>query len=509
MCIKTEDSRMECTTHISDDGFPESGDDQGSSRRPKAVNVIHIVKTLGSLALLCFSTVITISLIFNRSTELSRISPWLALFILWGIIIWLSMMEGQQACLVGLTAVVDHLVYKDTHPIAYKGTQLAHRGDYLNKYVTGRQLMVLLSVFLINLAGAPLPGSQNTAFALPIAVQEIFLSSGVAIILMTCLIGQLPPQINASHCQIDFINNYFALFTLYTALIIEFSGLMHASYLIQYVISAISGKPVISNEAPRTCLQSLFFWLRVAMSVTILCFSFAVTVVALFKGKTTMWSGPSPAVNMVLFFVILSLAGMLEALQISFIATAKMRKELRATSYMGKRTVEVLASNEQKLPSFLIGRQLMVVSCFFILARMTTPDVKLGGGQNIFGVSDGFQSFLNTGMHAALLTTIIGSSIWKLTAWAYPVGFMNLPTTYILLWIGLALEGLGICSGAWALAWLNKKVMRLKKDEVYVGTPEHPTLSTDALDTVVTTSLDRLEDQSSSVEEKVTGKDTA
>ena len=50
--------------------------------------------------------------------------------------------------------------------------------------------------------------------------------------------------------------------------------------------------------------------------------------------------------------------------------------------------------------------------------------------------------------------------------------------------------------------------MRLKKDEVYVGTPEHPTLSTDALDTVVTTSLDRLEDQSSSVEEKVTGKDT-
>jgi len=181
--------------------------------------------------------------------------------------------------------------------------------------------------------------------------------------------------------------------------------------LIQYAISAISGKPVLSNEPPRTYLQSLFFWFRVAMSVTILCFSFAVTVVALFEGKTTMWSGPSPAVNMVLFFIILSLAGMLEALQISFIATAKMRKELRATSYMGKKTVESLASNKQKLPSFLIGRQLMVVSCFFILARMITPDVKLGQGQNIFGVSDGFQSFLNTGMHAALLTTILGSSM--------------------------------------------------------------------------------------------------
>ena len=89
---------------------------------------------------------------------------------------------------------------------------------------------------------------------------------------------------------------------------------------------------------------------------------------------------------------------------------------------------------------------------------------------------------------------------------AYPVGFMDLPASYVLLWFGLALKGLGICSGAWALAWLNKKVMSLKKDEVYVGTPENPTLSTDALDTVVA-SLDRLEDQTSSAEEKVTGKD--
>jgi len=180
------------------------------------IDPIKSVKTICSLALLCFSTVITISLIFNRNTEISLVWPWLALFVLWGVIIWLAMMEGQQG-LVGLTGVVDHLVYRDSHPIAYNNTQLAYRGNNLDRYVSGRQLMVLLSVFVINLCGAPLPNSQGDAFGLPQIVQEIFLSSGVAIILMTCLIGQLPPQINASHCQIDFINNYFALFTLYTA----------------------------------------------------------------------------------------------------------------------------------------------------------------------------------------------------------------------------------------------------------------------------------------------------
>lgn len=81
--------------------------------------------------------------------------------------------------------------------------------------------------------------------------------------------------------------------------------------------------------------------------------------------------------------------------------------------------------------------------------------------------------------------TILWSFVWKLTTRAFPVVFMNLLTTYIILLIGLALEWLGICSGAWTLAWLNKKVMHLKKDECYIGTPVNPTLSTDVLDIVI------------------------
>jgi len=214
----------------------------------------------------------------------------------------------------------------------------------------------------------------------------------------------------------------------------------------------------------------------------------AVTMVALFQGKTTMWAGVPDVVSLILFFILIAIVGMLEAMQIALLATSKMRKEHRGTSFFGKKTVEAI-SKGQNLPAFFIGRQLMVVSCFFILARVTTLDVPVGEGENIFGVSDGVQAFLNSGLHAALLMTVLGSSTWKLAASAYPVAFVNTPFTYVLLYLGLFLDWIGICSGAWILARIEKRIMNLQLDETYVGTPENPVLSKDALDSIMAESI--------------------
>jgi hypothetical protein len=465
-----------------EDEFDVKATDDASRDHDEKLTPLVFVKYTLSLSLLLFSIVITVSLIFDESTKLSRdVSPWLAICVLCGAIVWLGMMEGQQSSLVGLVGVVDHLVYRDTHPTAYKQILLAYRGNNLDRYVNGRQFMVVICVFVINLCGAPLPGSG--VFGLPDAVEEVFLGSGLAMILMTAMISQLPPQVNASHCMIDFINNYLSLFTLYSALVIEFLGFCHACYLVQNLISLCSGKPVKTNEEPRTWPQSIFFWLRVLMSLLILGFSLAVTILASFQGKTTVWEGIPDVVSLILFFVLLAIVGMLEAMQIAFLATSKMRKEQRGTSFFGKKTVEVISKrNGKNLPAFLIGRQLMVVSLFFILARVTTLDVTVGEGENIFGVSDGVQRFLNTGLHAALLMTILGSSSWKLAASAFPVAFVNTPFTYVLLYMGLFLDWIGICSGAWVLARIEKRIMNLQFDETYVGTPENPVLSQDALD---------------------------
>jgi hypothetical protein len=45
----------------------------------------------------------------------------------------------------------------------------------------------------------------------------MFLGSGLAMILFTCMIGQLNSQVTASLC-IDYINNYFAVFTLWVGM---------------------------------------------------------------------------------------------------------------------------------------------------------------------------------------------------------------------------------------------------------------------------------------------------
>merc|ERR1712003_249793 len=123
------------------------------------------------------------------------------------------------------------------------------------------------------------------------------------------------------------------------------------------------------------------------------------------------------------------------------------------------------------LPAFMIGRQLFVVTCFFVVARVTTQEVQPGQG-NVLGLPDSLQNFLNLGFQGALITTVLGSISWQLIAGAFPVAFLSNPVTYILLRICLFLEGTGICNGAWVLAAIFKSIFGYQKDEVYIGTAE-------------------------------------
>jgi len=431
---------------------------------------LTLFKQIYSTIALIFSIVCIMALIAKEMTGLSQDThPAVAYIAIWVAILWLTMVEGGQASLVGLAPVNPEL-YKDSHPIAHKCTQLCHKGDNLDRYLLGRQFMVVLVVFTVNISGGP---KDADLWGFPQWMMNIFFEYGLAMILFTCMVGQLNTQVNASLCMLDYINTYFGLFTLWVALFIEFTGLLHSAYVVQLTVAALAGSKIESLEEPRNGAQNLFFWVRCLFSLAVLGFSFAVTLDALFADKTTMWEGVPAWLAVIVFFILMSVVGMLEGMQIAFFAVAKIREDERGESIWAKKTCNLLYSGEgNNLPGFMVGRQLCVVSCMLFIARVTSVDVPADGSENIFAVSNGWQELFNTGLLGAFITTIVASISWQLVASAFPIAFLSSPITYILLRWCLILEATGICAGAWVIAGIHKKIAGFQRDEVYIGTAE-------------------------------------
>jgi hypothetical protein len=191
---------------------------------------------------------------------------------------------------------------------------------------------------------------------------------------------------------------------------------------------------------------------------------------ALFQSKTTMWSGIPSAVSVIVFFVLMCFVGMMEGMQIALFAVVNMPEEKLKNHAVAHKTCQ-LAFSGRNLQAFLIGRQICVTVCMFVVARITTLNVVVGQG-NIFGVSDGLQNFFNTGLLGAIITTLVGSLAWRIIASSFPIAFLSNPLVYLIIRLCLVLEATGICSASWLLALIHKDIVNYQLDEVFIGTAE-------------------------------------
>ena len=435
------------------------------------------------MLLLVFSVVIVTALIFHDSTKVAQdFHPVAALGIMWVGIAWMSMVEGGQCAMVGLPPVSPEL-YKESHAITFSICSLGHHGDNLDRYLMGRQFMVIFINFTIHLCGAPMSeADSDDVLGLPPWIYQTFLRSGLAMVFIVVIIGQLTAQANAAQCMLDYINNHFMTLTLWVALLIEKTGILHSCYGIQYFCYWLSQTTIVTQEPPRAPLQNVFFWGRCIASFALLAFSLAVTLEGLVQGQTTLWVGirDHSAGPVVLFFVLLAIVGMLEGMQIAFIAVSKLPIHERGSHPMAMKTCELLFRGEgTNLPGFMYGRQILVTLCFFILAHITTLNVNLDNlddvdpttSKTIFGVSAPVQQFFNTGYLGAIVTTILGSISWQIVASTFPLAFLSNPLVYVFLRLALLLEATGICAAASLLGTVHKYVVGLQLDELYIGTP--------------------------------------
>ena len=432
---------------------------------------VTALKHILSLALTLFSVVVVSAAIFTKQTTATgekNVHPVLAYIVFWGLILWLAMMEGGLNCMVGLKPINKSL-YLKTHPRTYKITSLAHRGDNLERFIVGRQYLDLMCVFLTSFMVSTI--DDASVLGLPAIVNDIFLDAGVGVILVTIIFGQLIAQINAAHCMLDYMNNYIMLAITYAALAVEASGILHSVYLVQIFFARISGKPIESQENPKTLLQEIGFWARVVLSVAILIASFVVSFTALFQNSTTMWEGVPPVVSVIVLFTLIGITGFMEGLQIAFFAVAHLPAHEIERHASAKYNCDLIfKESSANLQAFLVGRQIFQTVVMFVIARIITVELKDDNQENLFGVGDGLQAFFDTGVLGALLSTIVASLSWRVLASSFPMVFLANPLSTMIIRFCLLIEWTGICYSSWFFAWIHQKLARFQEDTVYIGT---------------------------------------
>jgi hypothetical protein len=195
----------------------------------------------------------------------------------WILILYLGIIEGGQNALVGLQPLDPQIYQSATHSFTLRAINLTtQRKGALQQFLMGRQLITVIVIFALNGVGGIHEGC-TTLFQLPSPLSALFCSSGLAIILVTILLGQVTTQILSTRYMIDFINNIFFLFTVYLSVAIECSGILHMVHFVSDTISyftrsasapaptAVSSNASESHQSP-TRLEGILYWSRVLIS---------------------------------------------------------------------------------------------------------------------------------------------------------------------------------------------------------------------------------------------------
>ena len=165
----------------------------------------------------------------------------------------------------------------------------------------------------------------------------------------------------------------------------------------------------------------------------------------------------------------MAIVGLMDGMQIALFAVVNIPDDdLKRQNLRAYQSCQ-LAFEGTNLQAFLIGRQICVTMGMFVVARVTTLYITIGTDDNLFGVSNGIQVFFNTGLLGAMITTIVASLIWRVVASSFPVAYLANPIVYAVIRLCLWVEQSGICSSAWTLAHVHKRLVGYQPDEVHLS----------------------------------------
>merc|ERR1719499_1443091 len=227
-----------------------------------------------------FSVIVVMFGIFNEVNNPpwnhSQSHPVLEFFLFWSMLTWIAMLEGCQISVVGLQGF-DPESFRDTHPRAYKCCKLVHVGPNVERFLVGRQFLLLFNGFLVSRIGGgqAIDHFEMGSWEWTHHFTQFFYSNGTLLMVVIVALGQLPCQLAAADKMLGFFD--LPLGHLYIVcwpcLIVEFIGLTHSSYLLKDVLCWISGIDLNTADPEKALNKDWFHWARCGLSVFAVCFS--------------------------------------------------------------------------------------------------------------------------------------------------------------------------------------------------------------------------------------------
>merc|ERR550519_1520171 len=442
------------------------------------------------LALLLFSVCVVMTGIINQKNnppwDHDNSHPVLEFCLFWLMLFWISMLEGCQISVVGLQGF-DSESFRETHPRAYRICKLVHSGPNVERFLVGRQFLLLFNGFLVSRIGGgsgDLDNFEMHSWTWEEELTQFFFGNGTLLMIVIVALGQLPTQLVAADKMLGFfelpLGHYYIV--LLPCLFVESLGFTHSSYLLKDLLCWISGIDQSKADPEKALKKDALHYIKCIWSVFCVFFSLTFITKGLLKSQTNATEGagwhhlPGGAAVVVSFFFIFMLASA-EGIQVSVIALKTVDPETYMHQSPLAYRVAELSLRGSNMSAFLAGRQFLTAMNMVLLARVTSyagskGELKPGGD---WGMSDFFNEYLlQWGFLGAILVVNVAQLASQVTASLFPISVINNHFMYWLLNLMLFVEFIGIVNACWPLSNLLEKIYGMEDDPVLVFKKKNP-----------------------------------
>jgi hypothetical protein len=432
---------------------------------------------LWSVALLIFSLVIVVYAIGKEWSN----PPWdythpvSEIFFFFALLWWISLLEGCQISYVGLQSI-DMEKYKDEYPSAYAQMQLIKKGPNCERFLTGRQFLLLFNGFLVSRIGGRGAKAPQEFYIgdwdWNLGATQFFYDNSI-LLLMIILAFQLVSQLVACDKMMGYLELPFGqyYFVLMPCMIMEWTGFVHASYVLKDILASAAGIDPNEADPAKAMPKDIFYYLKCFWSWGWVIFAGIFMVKGWALSQTGATDGPgwenlpggAAVVVSILFLLNMACA---EGMQVSALALAKVSTASLKTEKPKAYKMCQVFFDGRNMSAFMVGRQFMVALTMILLGRVTGYS---GGDGDIsgedWGMGSGFNEWgLQSGFLGALFVCNVAQLMTQVTASLFPAAFINNSFLIYILRIMLFIEATGIVTACWPLSWAMSNAFGLKKD---------------------------------------------